>query len=62
MSTILCTLLWVLLIPLGVILWLSESRHQRIHRLRHQHHWSQRRIAEHLNVTTYQVRKALSNC
>jgi transcriptional regulator len=59
MSSLLCVLLWALLIPLAAILWLSESRQQRINRLRRLG-WSQRRIAEHLHCTTYQVRKALA--
>lgn len=57
------TLLWVLLVPLvalfGVILWLSESRTQRIHRLQ-RNGWSQQRIADHLRISRYQVRKALA--
>jgi hypothetical protein len=57
------TLLWVLLVPalilLGVVLWLSESRRQRIHRL-HRSGWSQQRIAAHLQITRYAVRKALA--
>jgi broad-specificity NMP kinase len=59
MSPILCVLLWTLLVPLAVILWLSESRQARIKRLRRLG-WSHRRIAEHLHCTTYQVRKALA--
>lgn len=57
------TLLWVLLVPalilLGVVLWLSESRQQRIHRLR-SYGWSQQRIANHLQITRYQVRRSLT--
>lgn len=57
------TLLWVLLVPaliiLGVVLWLSESRQQRIHRLR-SYGWSQQRIANHLQITRYQVRRNLT--
>ena len=56
------TLLWVLLVPavilIGVVLWLTESQHQRIHRLR-SYGWSQQRIANHLNTTRYQVRRTL---
>ena len=58
------TLLWVLLVPLlalvGVILWLSESQAQRIHRLRAAG-WSQQRIASHLQLSRYQVRKTLTS-
>ena len=59
MSSLFCVLLWALLIPLAAILWLTESRQARIKRLRRLG-WSQRRIAEHLRCTTYQVRKALA--
>jgi hypothetical protein len=56
-------LLWALVFPiviaLGVILWATESRSQRIHRLR-RHGWSQQRIASHLQISRYQVRLALS--
>jgi cytochrome c-type biogenesis protein CcmH/NrfF len=57
------TLLWVLLVPavilIGVALWLSESTQQRIQRL-HRSGYSQARIAQHLNITRYAVRKALA--
>ena len=56
------TLLWVLLVPLviaiGVILWLSETTPQRINRLRRSG-WSQQRIADHLKISRYAVRRAL---
>jgi cytochrome c-type biogenesis protein CcmH/NrfF len=56
-------LLWVLVFPIviafGVILWATESRSQRIHRLRRQG-WSQQRIASHLQISRYQVRLAIS--
>jgi DNA-binding CsgD family transcriptional regulator len=60
MSTILCVLLWALLIPIGIVLWLSESRQQRIKRW-HQVGASQAAIARKLNLSRYQVRKALLN-
>lgn len=57
------TLLWVLLVPfvalLGVLLWLSETPSQRIHRLRAAG-WSQQRIATHLRISRYAVRQALA--
>ena len=56
-------LLWVLLGPavilIGVALWLSESTQQRIQRL-HRTGYSQARIAQHLKITRYAVRKALA--
>ena len=58
------TLLWVLLVPavilIGVVLWLSESRQQRIQRL-NRTGYSQARIAQHLNISRYAVRKALAS-
>jgi IS30 family transposase len=57
------TLMWVLLVPavilIGVALWLSESRQQRIQRL-YRTGYSQARIAQHLNITRYAVRRALA--
>ncbi len=61
MSTILCALLWALLIPIGILLWVTESRQQRIGRW-HQAGASQAAIARKLNLSRYQVRKALANC
>lgn len=52
-------LLCLLLAVGAIIAWLLESRQDRIHRL-HCSGWSQRRIASHLGITRYQVRKALS--
>jgi hypothetical protein len=60
--TITCLAAWglaLLLLPLIVVLWATESRSQRIHRLRRQG-WSQQRIASHLQISRYQVRLALS--
>lgn len=57
-----CLLAWaaaLLLLPIIVILWATESREQRIRRWHHQGQ-SQRTIAERLGVTRYQVRKALA--
>ncbi len=57
------TLLWVLLVPalviVGVVLWLSETPQQRIHRLR-SYGWSQSKIAAHLHLSRSAVRKALA--
>lgn len=59
MSSLLLFLLFPLLLLVGVVLWASESRQQRIRR------WSrsgqsQRAIAARLGVTRYQVRVALA--
>ena len=58
-TTILCALLWALIIPLAWVLWLSESKEQRIRRW-HRDGMSQRAIAERLGTTRWQVRKALA--
>ena len=58
-TTITCALLWVLLVPLAVLLWLTESRQQRIRRW-HRQGMSQRAIAERLGTTRWQVRRALA--
>lgn len=55
-------ILWWLLLPLiallAVVLWLSESREQRIKRLRRQG-WTQQRIADHLLISRSTVRRIL---
>ena len=60
--TPLCLVTWVaalVLRPLIVLLWASESKPQRIRRFHRQYGWSQRRITDHLGVTRWQVRTAL---
>lgn len=52
-------LLLPLLLLAAVILWLSESREQRIRRWRAAG-MSQRSIAERLGISTYAVRKVLA--
>jgi DNA-binding CsgD family transcriptional regulator len=55
-------ILWLLLpllLVVAVILWLTESREQRIRRWRAAG-MTQRAIAERLGVSTYAVRKALA--
>jgi predicted DNA-binding protein (UPF0251 family) len=59
MATLSTILLFPLLVLLGVILWVSESRDQRIRR------WvasgiSQREAARRLNISRYAVSKALA--
>lgn len=57
-----CLLAWaaaLLLLPIIVILWATESHPQRIRRLR-SYGLSQAAIAQRLGVTRYQVRKALA--
>lgn len=58
-TSFLALCLAVLLLPVLVILWATESTEQRARRLSRSG-WSQRRIAEHLGVTRYRVRLALA--
>jgi len=59
MTTTIALLTALLLLPLLVLLWATESTEQRAKRLRCCG-WSQRRIAEHMHVTRYRVRVALA--
>ena len=58
-ATTIALLLALLLLPLLVLLWATESTEQRTKRLAG-YGWSQRRIADHLNCTRYRVRVALA--
>lgn len=56
------TLAWVavlLLFPILLLLWASESREQRVKRLRRQG-WTQQRIADHLLISRSTVRRILT--
>lgn len=56
------TLAWVavlLLFPILLLLWASESREQRVKRLRRQG-WTQQRIADHLSISRSTVRRILT--
>jgi hypothetical protein len=59
MTTTLSILFALLLLPIVVLLWLTESPERRIVRLRG-YGWSQRRIAAHMGTTRYRVRLALA--
>ena len=55
------TFAWVaviLLFPLILLLWASESRQQRAQRLRAQG-WTQQKIADHLQISRSTVRRLL---
>jgi hypothetical protein len=58
-TTAFALLLALLLLPLLVLLWATESQPQRVRRLQ-SYGWSQQRIAAHLGVTRYRVRLALA--
>ena len=58
-----CTFAWItalLLLPVLVLLWATESTEQRAKRLA-SYGWSQRRIADHMHITRYRVRVALAS-
>lgn len=58
-----CILAWVtvlILLPIIILLWVCESRNQRIKRW-HRTGQSQRLIANRLGLNRYQIRKALAS-
>ena len=57
--TTLAILILVLLMPLIVILWFSETTPQRVNRLR-SNGWSQQSIADHMQISRYRVRMVLA--
>jgi hypothetical protein len=59
MTTTLALILALLLLPVLVLLWATESTEQRVKRLR-SYGWSQQRIADHMTVSRYRVRQALA--
>jgi DNA-binding transcriptional regulator LsrR (DeoR family) len=59
MTTTLALLLALLLLPVLILLWATESTEQRARRLRRSYGWSQQRIADHMNISRYAVRRAL---
>lgn len=58
-STTLALIVAALLLPLLILLWVTESRQQRARRLR-SYGWTQQRIADHLGVSRTTVRRALA--
>lgn len=58
-TTTLALILALLLLPLLVLLWATESTEQRTKRLR-SYGWSQRHIADHLGISRYRVKQALA--
>jgi broad-specificity NMP kinase len=59
MATTLAFIAALLLLPIIILLWATESTEQRAKRLRSRG-WSQRRIAEHMRISRYRVRQALA--
>jgi len=61
--TPLCLLAWaavLIVLPVLILLWATESREQRIRRFSRTKGWSQRQIAAHFGTTRWQVRIALA--
>lgn len=61
MNTFLCILVWIalaLLVPVLILGWATGPKSEQIRRL-NAAGWSQARIAAHMDITRYQVRKAL---
>ena len=54
-TTTLALIAALLLLPIIILLWATESTEQRVKRLRG-YGWSQRRIAEHMGLSRYRVR------
>jgi len=57
--TTLAILIAVLLLPLLIILWATETTPQRVNRLR-RNGMSQQRIADHMQISRYKVRMVLA--
>ena len=58
-TCLLATLCAVLMLPIIVILWATESRTQRARRLR-SYGWTQQRCADHLGCSRTTVRRLLA--
>lgn len=58
-TTILATIAALLLLPLIILFWVTESRPQRARRLR-SYGWTQQRIADHLGVSRTTARRLLT--
>ena len=61
-TTIAAFALLFLTLPIVLVLWLTESRTQRVQRLRNRHGWTQQRIADHLGISRSTVRRHLAAC
>jgi hypothetical protein len=58
-ATTIALLLALLLLPLLVLLWATESTEQRAKRLR-SYGWTQRRIAEHMGISRSRVQRIVT--
>lgn len=59
MINFLAILLFIVLAPIHLLLWLTESQTQRIKRQRRQG-WTLKRIADHHSISTSTVRRRLA--
>ena len=59
MSTALALIAALLLLPIIIILWATESTEQRAKRLR-SYGWTQRRIADHLGISRSRVQRIVT--
>ena len=62
MTSVTCLLAWVavlLLAPVVLLLWMTESQEQRIRRQRRQG-WTLKRIADHHRISPSAVRRRLA--
>ena len=57
--TIAAWIVILILLPILILLWATESRKQRCRRLR-SYGWSQQRIADHLGTSRTTVRRELA--
>jgi hypothetical protein len=58
-TTTLAAIAALILLPLLILLWATESRPQRARRLR-SYGWTQQRIADHLGVSRSTARRLLT--
>jgi len=59
LTTTFAALAVLVFLPIVILLWVTESRTQRIHRLRNRQGWTQQRIADHLGISRSTVRRHL---
>jgi DNA-binding MarR family transcriptional regulator len=58
-TTAFALLLAMLLLPILILLWATESTEQRARRLR-SYGWTQRRIAEHMGISRSRVQRIVT--
>jgi hypothetical protein len=59
MSTAFALIAALLLLPIIILLWATESKQQRAKRLR-SYGWTQRRIADHMGISRSRVQRILA--